>query len=120
MTETDRPVVLEQLAQCYIDLGDETGEAELSLKAVDVLQKIVKMGWDTYLTHNNIGVLYEKSQDYEAAQKEYMDMLTKYGEDYRTYKRLSFLEKLSCQKSCLERKIQNAKTVFKKVYHRFD
>lgn len=85
-------MVLEQLAQGYIDLGDLTGDSAWHLEAVDCLQEVVKMGWDTYVTHSNIGILYEKAGEYELAGEEFSDMLTRFGEDYRIYKRMAFLE----------------------------
>lgn len=92
VAEGYKAAVLEQLAQTSIDLGDETGSDSAYLQAVDCLNKIAELGWDTYVTHNNIGILYEKVGQYADAQQEFLNMLTEYGEDYRTYKRLAFLE----------------------------
>ncbi len=88
----NRAVILELLAQTYIDLGELTRQAEYDMKAIENLQEIAGLGWDTYLTHNNIGILYGKLGNYEAAEHEFTEMLSSYGEDYRTYKRLAFLE----------------------------
>lgn len=87
-----RAMILELLAQAYIDLGELTQGINYNRNAIESLQKIVELGWDTYLTHNNIGILYEKNHDFESAGKEFEEMLAVYGEDYRTYKRLAFLE----------------------------
>ena len=88
----NRAVILELLAQTYIDLGELTQNVEYEQKAIEQLQEIVMLGWDTFLTHNNIGILYEEIGDFEAAGQEYRNMLVIYGEDYRIYKRLAFLE----------------------------
>lgn len=88
----NRAVILELLAQVYIDLGELTRDTEYDQRAIEQLQEIVGLGWDTYLTHNNIGILYEKIGAFEAAGQEYRNMLVLYGEDYRIYKRLAFLE----------------------------
>lgn len=92
VSEDNRAVVLEQLAQTYIDLGDLNGSRDVYLQAIDCLNQIAELGWDTYVTHNNIGILYQRIGEYEQAQQEFTSMLEKYGEDYRTYKRLAFLE----------------------------
>ena len=92
VSEDNRAVVLEQLAQAYIDLGDLNGSRDVYLQAIDCLNQIAELGWDTYVTHNNIGILYQRIGEYEQAQQEFTSMLEKYGEDYRTYKRLAFLE----------------------------
>ncbi len=89
---TDRAVILEQLAQGYIDLGALTLDNGYNLQAIGCLQEIVDSGWDSYVTHNNIGILYQTMGDYEQALQEFSHMLELYGEDYRTYKRLAFLE----------------------------
>jgi len=90
--DPNRAVVLEQLTQAYIDLGKFTGNNSYNQQAIEYLQKIVAMGYDTYVTHNNIGILYEMLGSYEMAAQEFINMLGLYGEDYRTYKRLAFLE----------------------------
>lgn len=92
VSEDNRAVVLEQLAQTYIDLGDLNGSRDVYLQAIDCLNQITELGWDTYMTHNNIGILYQRIGEYEQAQQEFTSLLEKYGEDYRTYKRLAFLE----------------------------
>ena len=92
VSEDNRAVVLEQLAQTYIDLGDLNGSRDIYLQAIDCLNQIAELGWDTYVTHNNIGILYQRIGEYEQAQQEFTSMLEKYGEDYRTYKRLAFPE----------------------------
>lgn len=63
----NRAVILELLAQAYIDLGELTQNEEYDKKAVGCLQEVAALGWDTYLTHNNIGILHERIGDFEAA-----------------------------------------------------
>ena len=92
VAKEDKAVVLEQLAQTYIDLGGLTADKETYLQAIACLQEIADLGWDTFVTHNNIGILYETVGEYTAAGQEFKEMLNVYGEDYRTYKRLAFLE----------------------------
>ena len=84
--------VLEQLAQCHIDMADLTGDESHYNSALDVFTQIVDKGWDTYTTHNNMVILYEQMGDLGSAEKECNYMLEKYGDNYNTYKRLAFLE----------------------------
>ena len=90
--ETDKAVILEQLAQTYIDLQKITGDDTYGRKAIEYLEEVVELGWDGYVTHTNIAVLYQEVGDFDSAREKYEDMISKYGEDYRTYKRLAFLE----------------------------
>ena len=69
-----------------------TGNTEYYARAIQKLDEITDLGWDTYVTHNNIGILYQKLENYELAVQEFKEMLLLYGEDYRIYKRLAFLE----------------------------
>ncbi|MGN0324735.1 MAG: protein kinase [Lachnospiraceae bacterium] len=85
-------MILEQLAQAYIDLAGVTADQSVYRQAIDCLQEIVELGWDTYVTHTNIGILYETIDELALAEEEFLGMLDTYGEDYRTYKRLAFLE----------------------------
>lgn len=102
--DADRAVLLEQLAQSYIDLGALTLDNDYNMQAISCLQQIVGRGWDSYVTHNNIGILYQAVGDYEQARKEFMNMLNLYGGDYRTYKRLAFLEtKIQMERDRLDR-----------------
>lgn len=84
--------VLEQLAQAYIDLADVGGEAEARLNAIRVMREIESYQWDTYTTHQNIVILYERNGMYGEALEELSRMLDLYGEDYRTYKYLALVE----------------------------
>lgn len=84
--------VLEQLAQAYMDFADFTGNQEASLKAADIMQKMIDYGWDSYVTHQNLAVLYQKNRMFDEEYQELQYMLDLYGEDYRTYKCLAFME----------------------------
>ena len=84
--------MLEQLAQVYIDLGGMTGSADDYMGAVSCLQKVEELGWDVYTTHETIGILYMQTGNYDKAQETFEGMLKEYGEDYRIYKQLAFLE----------------------------
>lgn len=84
--------VLEELAQTLSDLGADTGEIGYYQKALLVFQQIESQGMGSYQTVYNMAVLYENINEYDNAEKQLTNMLKSYGEDYRTYKSLVFLE----------------------------
>jgi len=88
----NRLLVYERLAQTYIDLQELTSEDSYGQSAVSILQDVVSQGWGTYLTYNNIAILYQKMGQLDDAQDTLDKMLELDGENYNTYKRLAFLE----------------------------
>lgn len=88
--------ILEELAQTYSDLGNDTGDTDYYQKAISVFKQIQSQGMGDYNTGYNMSVLYQNLDDYSSAEQELMQLLDNYGEDYKTYKSLAFLE-VSCQ-----------------------
>ena len=88
--------ILEELAQTYSDLGNDTGDTDYYQKAISVFKQIQSQGMGDYNTGYNMSVLYQNLNDYSSAEQELMQLLDNYGEDYKTYKSLAFLE-VSCQ-----------------------
>lgn len=84
--------ILEELAQTYSDLGNDTGDTEYYQKALSLFEQIQSQGMGNYSTGYNISVLYQNMGDYDSAERELMQLLDNYGEDYKTYKSLAFLE----------------------------
>lgn len=84
--------ILEELAQTYSDLGNDTGDIDYYQKALSVFEQIQSQGMGNYSTGYNISVLYQNMGDYDSAERELMQLLDNYGEDYKTYKSLAFLE----------------------------
>lgn len=84
--------VLEQLAQAYIDSAEVTGKKEDSLQAAEVLKDIIDCGWDSYMTHQNLVILYQKNGMFAEEYEELQHMLDIYQGDYRVYKCLAFME----------------------------
>lgn len=84
--------ILEELAQTYSDLGNDTGDIDYYQKALSVFEQIQSQGMGNYSTGYNISVLYQNMGDYDSAERELMQLLDDYGEDYKTYKSLAFLE----------------------------
>lgn len=89
-----KPIVLERLANAYMQLADLPGEnsaADYQI-AIDTLNEEISMGWDSYDTYMNLAYLYNKVKQYENSYSTYQSLLEKYGDNYNVYKRLAFLE----------------------------
>lgn len=85
-------ILLQRLIQADMDLAERTGNSTYAAEAAALLQQVIKQGWDTYDTYDNLVVLHERMGNYQEA-KNYLDqMVKKFGEDYNIYKRLAFLE----------------------------
>ena len=85
-------LIYERLAQTYIDLQERTSETGYGESAVSVLRELIDRGWGTYLTYNNIAILYQKMGKPEDAREILNVMLSLDAENYNTYKRLALLE----------------------------
>lgn len=88
----NRLLVYERLAQTYIDLQELTSQDGYGQSAVAVLQDVISQGWGTYLTYNNIAILYQKMGRLDDARDTLSQMLELDAGNYNTYKRLAFLE----------------------------
>lgn len=84
--------VLEELAQTYSDLGRDTGDSGYYEKALVVFKQIESQGMGDYNTGCNMAVIYQNMGDYENAKKKLQQVLKTYGDDYRVYKNLAFVE----------------------------
>ncbi len=109
--------VLEELAQTYSDLGNDTGETAYYQNAISVFKQIQSQGMGDYNTSYNISVLYQNIGDYDDAEKELTQILNSYGEDYKTYKSLAFLE-VARQSEIANEKRDYSK--FKEYYEKAD
>lgn len=87
-------LVTERLIQADIDMADERpGDDGAYLEeAVGLLEEVVVRGWDSYDTHNNLVVLYERQGELGKAHGELEKMEALFGEDYNLLKRRAFLE----------------------------
>ncbi len=101
-------LIYERLAQTYIDLQELTSDNSYGESAVSVLQDVIVQGWGTYLTYNNIVILYQKMGYLEEAGETLNRMLELDAENYNTYKRLALLElEKQNQKDNAERKYED-------------
>lgn len=85
-------LILERLAQVYIDLGTIKEDSAYNDKALEVFDQIVQYGWDNYTTHINRAILYEKQGDFEQAKEILQQLEQQDRNNYVTYKRLAILE----------------------------
>lgn len=106
---SDQILILERLAQDYIDLSSSTGDMSYDQKALDVFVRIVQYGWDNYTTHINMAILYEKTGRYSEAEEELKLLTEQEPDNYIAYKRLAVLEI----------DIQNMKDNAKREYYQF-
>lgn len=108
-----RIILMERLAQVYMDHSDASGISDYDKKALDMFGQIRDAGYGTFQTDYNIAVLYEKLGMYDDAVNWSLKMIDERGDNYRWYKRLSFAE---LQRQNL---IENAKrdySTFKEYY----
>lgn len=83
---------MEKLAQVYSDLGNMQNDSAYYEKAISVFEQIESQGMEDYETEYNLSTLYQNMQEYGKAAEILSHLLEDYGENYRTYKALSFLE----------------------------
>lgn len=109
LSMSNRLLIYERLTEEYITLGELTKQSVYYEQAIEALQTIVEMRWDTYLTYSNIVVLYQRTSNIEAAREWAEKMCERYPEQYTSYMRLAFTE--------IER--QNAKPENERDYTEF-
>ncbi|MDY4693315.1 MAG: protein kinase [Blautia sp.] len=102
LPKEDNIGVLEELAQIYSDLGNEKNDSSWYKKAISIFNQIENQGMADYDTEYNLAVLYQNIQDYGKAAELMNQILQEYGEDYRTYKGLAFLEVAKQSKTVME------------------
>lgn len=89
---SDKLLILERLAQDYMDLGTATEHAEYDSKALEVLDEIVKYGWGNDTTQMNKAILLEKLGRLDEAETLLKGLAEQEPDNYVFYKRLSVLE----------------------------
>ena len=86
-------LVYERLIQADIDLGSQTGDSSYWEEAVTYSHQVLRQGWGTYDTYDNLAVLYTQLGQADQAEGILEEMLSQFGEDYNIYKRYAFLER---------------------------
>lgn len=92
VSELHQMLILERLIQADIDLMGQTGQELYAREAIEKLNKVIRLGWDTYTTYNNLAILHEQIGNLRNAEEILMSMIDQFGEDYNIYKRLAFIE----------------------------
>lgn len=87
-------VITEYLADAYMRQGDTHPDQLVSYnqKALSLFQELMQNGYVTYQLQENMAILYEENQDFEASKSVLMKLAADYPDNYRVYKRLAFLE----------------------------
>lgn len=85
-------IILERLAQAYIDGLSLTSEEIYAQNAISIFNEIIDMGWSSFNTYNNLAILYQKIGDFENAARAIEEMEGINSEHYVVYKRYAFLE----------------------------
>lgn len=83
--------ILEKLIQVDINLDDD-GDTQLRNEAINLSKEVIKQGWETYTTYNNLAILYQKQKNLAETADILTQMIELYGDDYNIEKRLAFLE----------------------------
>ena len=89
---SDKLLILERLVQDYADLGMITGDGEYDIKALEVLDEIVKYGWGNETTQINKVKLLEKLGRLDEAEALLKGLIEQNPDNYVFYKMLSVAE----------------------------
>ncbi len=86
--------ICEQLADAYARKAqsEDTFASEFYLKALEEFQELYNRGYSTRQMMENIAVLYQQMDQLAEAESMLKQIAEKYPKDYRSYKRLAFLE----------------------------
>ncbi len=86
----------EQLADAYARKARQLEKyeyaAEYYSKSLKLFQELYQDGYSTRQMMENIAILYQQIEEIEKAEEILEQLIEKYPEDYRGYKRLAFLE----------------------------
>ena len=92
ISETQKLLLLERLAQVYGDYGAHTKQGDYTEAAITVLEEIISMGYGTLAEWLNKAVYLQSLSRYEAARECLVEAGKIYTDNYLIYKRLAFLE----------------------------
>ncbi len=90
----------EQLADAYVRKAESSEEyrEEYYQKAIAAFTDLSERGYETRQILENIAILYQQTDQLEAAEEVLAGMADKYPDDYRVYKRYALLEAEKQQK----------------------
>ncbi len=111
-----RAPIYECLEQNYMALGKITGDSYYYDKAVDTMEEIISMGWDTDSTYNDAVLVFQRQGNLDEATLWAGQMKQKYPDHYATYIRLCSLEaEKQKQKESTKRSYENFAEYYQKA-----
>lgn len=87
-----QPVILERLIQADSEMAELSGDDAYIRDAIAASQQLLDLGWETFTNDMNLALLYDKLGEYDNSRAVYEQILKRFGDDYRVYKNLAFLE----------------------------
>lgn len=85
-------MILQRIAQVAINAATEYPDSGYEKKAIEALEMSIKNGNTSFTVYNNLILLYQRIKKFEEATSYIDEMMDKFPEDYRVYKRAAFLE----------------------------
>ena len=85
-------MLVERLAQLYIDAAEFTGDAEYDESAIELYDTIIDSGYASLTEHIGKAVCLQRLGRYDEARELLLDTAESYPDEYEIYKRLAFLE----------------------------
>ena len=85
-------MLVERLAQLYIDAAEFTGDAEYDESAIELYDIIIDSGYASLTEHIGKAVCLQRLGRYDEARELLLDTAESYPDEYEIYKRLAFLE----------------------------
>ena len=114
--------ISEMLGNAYARKAKEIGEQNSGYygKALEKFEKLYRQGYATCQMMENIAILNQQMDHFDQAYEILNQMIEKYPDDYRGYKRLAFLEADRQQKKTNEyRDYQGMKSWYEKAKERY-
>lgn len=85
--------ISEKLAELYAKKAQQVDDgAQWYAKSLEKFQKLYEQGYATRQMMENIAIVYEEMNMFDESETQIFQMIEKYPEDYRGYKRLAYLE----------------------------
>lgn len=93
LPEWQTMAAIEKLGQAYGYLADLDSDNSVQYRnqAITEYQSLIDAGYTRFYLYNNIAILYQEADEFEAAAAELSKMETLFADDYRVYMREAFL-----------------------------
>lgn len=114
-------LILSRLVQAYLDASSFDSEGEYDEGAINTILEINRNGWGSLINYNNLVILYQRTGDFENAEKTVLEMQSKYPNEYSVYKRKAFLEaEIQNRKSEKERNYSEFVDNYRRAFEMYD